>query len=79
MATKSLWLGVRQAEDAGVVGAPHHDLMFLTRSMAAGALGARSLGAVALPGHSIAGVSHGCAARVGGHLPRCSPSSRDQW
>lgn len=52
-------LGVGQAEDAGVVRAPHHDLVLLARAMAAGTLGARSLGAVALPGHPVAGgVSH---------------------
>lgn len=58
-------LGVGQAEDAGVVGAPHHDLVLLARAMAA-ALGSRSLGTVALPGHPLAGgVSHGCGSSRG--------------
>lgn len=58
-------LGVGQAEDAGVVGAPHHDLVLLAGAMAA-ALGSRSLGTVALPGHPLAGgVSHGCGSSRG--------------
>lgn len=58
-------LGVGQAEDAGVVGAPHHDLVLLARAMAA-ALSSRSLGTVALPGHTLAGgVSHGCSSSRG--------------
>lgn len=59
-------LGVRQAEDAGIVGTPHHDFVLLTRRMAAGTLRACSLGAVALPSHPVAGgVSHGCSSSPG--------------
>lgn len=59
-------LGVRQAEDARIVGTPHHDFMLLARRMAAGALGAWRLGAVALASHPVAGgVSHGCSSSRG--------------
>jgi hypothetical protein len=40
--------GVKQAENAGVIAAPHHDLLLLDRGMDAGALGAGGLGVVAL-------------------------------
>lgn len=63
------YLGVVGAEHAGVVGAAHHDLVrvLLGGVGRAGAVGAVGLGAMALPGHSLAGgVAHGSSAAPGG-------------
>jgi hypothetical protein len=40
--------GIKQAENAGVIAAPHHDLLLLARGMDASALGAGGLGVLAL-------------------------------
>lgn len=53
----SPYLGVMGAENTGVVGAAHHDLMWvlLGGGGGTGAIRAVGLGAMALPRHSLAG------------------------
>lgn len=67
-AAASPYLGVVGAENAGVVGAAHHDLVrvLLGGVGGTGAVGAVGLGAMALPRHPLArGVPHGSSAAPG--------------